>query len=629
MTRADSAPPATIPALAWKALAPLIAARPSMRIWDPDSNKFDRSRTLSSKLPRLPAAVPLYLRERTQVLALDFDTKRHPQHVVDADFTTALTWITDAGGLTVTDHSTSGGRHILVPLAIGTSATLAEINTLMRLFEARLPSLDKTPMTNPATGCITVPGTACREGGHRTLDGPLAAAVDAFTVRSNPGLLPHLYAMLGALRPTGIPDTSQRCAHSAITGEGANARLRSEYTRAGDLPPRIANYARTGQLPPDTTWPSHSEARQSVLAHAALHGHSLATIRALTAPGRPWHDGLARAYTRYHRNADAALQRDFAKALTWAAANVHNFRPIRAQAPEHTRGAGAGHLLHKTWLTNATAWLDHQFPHHRYRWVGAAVYQALALHAVLAGEVINGVPVVGVGGRSLSIATGLLSETTVWQFLRDTRDIAGSPLVRTRTAYGREPDYYALTQQNRVGTHRDESAAIRIEEVHMAWKIIGHQHRRVYDAIVYQELQRPQEVFGAARVSASTGYATLTALATAGLITRTRGHLARGPVTLDEIASAHRLQDLRAQRIERHRRERAGWHDWLATREELHAPRTPGLDADAVMRTPAPVEHHDEYLSAVLATGPPTLDDEYEALALLAELVGARVLRAG
>ena len=69
------------------------------------------------------------------------------------------------------------------------------------------------------------------------------------------------------------------------------------------------------------------------------------------------------------------------------------------------------------------AWLDKRIRGHRYRWIGAAVYQALAMHAVRAGEVINGVPVVGVGGRSLSIATGLLSETTVWEFLRDTRDL--------------------------------------------------------------------------------------------------------------------------------------------------------------------------------------------------------------
>ena len=55
------------------------------------------------------------------------------------------------------------------------------VPALLRLLEARLPSLDKTPMTNPATGCITVPGSPCREGGYRILDGDLRSAVDAFT----------------------------------------------------------------------------------------------------------------------------------------------------------------------------------------------------------------------------------------------------------------------------------------------------------------------------------------------------------------------------------------------------------------------------------------------------------------
>ncbi|KPN46599.1 hypothetical protein AN933_25725, partial [Mycobacterium intracellulare subsp. chimaera] len=176
----------TDPAATWKALAHLIAARATVRLWNPATGKFDRTSNLSSRLPRSPAAVMLYLHGRTQVLALDFDTKRHSQHIVDTDFNRALTWITESGGVAVTDQSASGGRHILVPLAIGTAATVAEISALLRLLEARLPSLDKTPMTNAKTGCITVPGSPCREGGHRRLDGTLAAARQAFAERSHP-----------------------------------------------------------------------------------------------------------------------------------------------------------------------------------------------------------------------------------------------------------------------------------------------------------------------------------------------------------------------------------------------------------------------------------------------------------
>ncbi|VAZ99725.1 hypothetical protein LAUMK4_04698 [Mycobacterium persicum] len=340
-TPASTDPLPVSPADTWKALAPRIAARPKLRTWNPDTNKFDITKNLTTRLPQTPAGVLLYHNQRTHVLALDFDTKRHGQHTVDTDFARALTWITEAGGVTVTDQSTSGGRHILVPLAIGTSATLAEITQLMRLLEARLPSLDKTPMTNPKTGCITVPGSPCRQGGHRILDGPLTAAIDAFTTRSHPALLPRLNVLLGALTPT--PTNASASPHApATTGSAAHARLRPEYTRTGDLPERITAYATTGVLPPDGTWASHSEARQAVLAHAVLHGHSLTTIQALMAPGRPWHRGLATAYTRYRHNATNALQRDFTKALNWAATHIPQFRPSRAQDQVHTRGAAKG-----------------------------------------------------------------------------------------------------------------------------------------------------------------------------------------------------------------------------------------------------------------------------------------------
>ena len=568
----------------------------------------------------------LYSHNRTHVLVLDFDTKHHSQQIVDADFARALSWITDAGGVTVTDQSTSGGRHIIVPLAIGTTATLAEVIPLMRLLEARLPSLDKTPMANATTGCITAPGSPCREGGHRILDGPLPTAIDAFTTRSDPALLPRLNILLGALSPAPTNKPIPQ-ADGATTGSGPHERLRPEYTRDTTLPERITTYATTGQLPADSSWRSHSEARQSVLAHAALHGHSLATMQALMAPGRPWNTGLAAAYTRYGHNADNALQRDWRKALTWADAHSHLFRPARAQEQVHTGGTTRGPQLHREWLANAVAWLETELPGHRFKWIGAAVYQALAIHAVRAGEMINGVPVVGVGGRSLSIATGLLSETTVWEFLRETRDLPGSPLVRTRIAQGREPDYYALTRQNEMGVTPEAVAATRVEDVHHAWKVIGHRHRRIYELIVHQQLERPRDVFAAAHTAPTTGYDTLAALKTAGLITHQHGHLSAGPVTLDDIAAAHHLDEERTARIQRHQHQRATWHAWLQTRDTGHdQPAALGHAAADISVPDTSDPHREDYLAVVLATGPPTRDEEHHAIELLAELVGARVL---
>ena len=267
-----TAPPPASPAATWKALAHLIAARPTIRVWNPDTDKFDRARHLTSRLPQHPAAVLLYQHGRTPLLALDFDTKHHGQDVVDADFGRALSWITEAGGVAVTDRSTSGGRHILVPLAIGTTATLAEIIPLMRLLEARLPSLDKTPMTNPKTGCITAPGSACRQGGHRVLDGPLAAAIDALTTRSEPSLLPRLHMLLGALpspacrRPVRRRHTQRRPATTPASTPPTPATLPCRRASPTTPPPATSPPTAPGAATPKPANPSWPTPRYTATA---------------------------------------------------------------------------------------------------------------------------------------------------------------------------------------------------------------------------------------------------------------------------------------------------------------------------------------------------------------------------
>ena len=409
---------------------------------------------------------------------------------------------------------------------------------------------------------------------------PAAAAVDAFTHRSDPALLPRLNVLLGALttrpgnRRHGHQPTSDR-PDAAITGTGAHARLRPEYTRTTALPARITAYATTGRLPTDTTWPSHSEARQSVLAHAALHGHSLATI---TRPDRPRPPLASRIGRRLHPlppNADTALTRDFHKALTWAATNTAYFRPIRAQDQElHTRGGGKGPELHRRWLANALAWLDSEYPGHRYRWIGAAIYQALAIHAVRAGEVINGVPVVGVGGTFAVDCHGAA----------EPRPRSGNSCATPATArlpagpHPHRPRPRTRLLRTDPTTRHDPCArciaATRVEDVHPAWKIIGHRHRRIYELIVHHQLDNPADVFAAAHVGSSSGYTTLAALATAGLITRDarpphtgtdRPRRDRRPRTIS-TSNAHNAS-------QRHQRERAGWHDWLQAREDARRPR--------------------------------------------------------
>lgn len=639
--RVAAAPQATCPPeRVWKALAQRVAAdgRTRMRLWSRDTDKFSDTAKLSDTPPRRPAAVYIYnKRGRTQLLALDFDAKHHGAAAVEADIANATAWITQCGGVAVTDRSTSGGRHLLCPLAIGTTASVDEITHLMRLLAARLPTLDITPATNPATGCITPPGSPCREGGHRQLDGPLEAAIDAFTTRAQPDLLPRLYMLLGALKPSTdqphhLPTTSPT---TFTVGHGDQLRLAPDYVRQDPLPAEVSDYATHGWLSSSRpTWLSNHEARMSVITQAIARGANLQTLRDKIAPDGPWHHGLGRAYRRYRHHADNALTRDFTKALDWHVNNLLKSSPPRHKQKYSQGGRGesgpCGPASLRAWLANATRWADIEFAGKRYRWTVHAVLQAIAFHAVTGGEQRAGTWVVGVGGRSLSLAAGLLSEDTVWRVLADLRDRAGAPIVLVRQHIGLDADVYALTTQNRVNHDGGESERIRIEPVHDAWHVLGHHLRRVYELITHHGLTNKADIYAAARVARSTGDSAVLDLQTAGLITRTGwGTVAPGPITLDTIAERHQLDGWRAERIERYRAERNEWRSWLAEREDQRrTSRHPHHDDTAITTDSDFDPDHAAWLESVMATGPP-LDEEQAdiyAIDLLAALLGARIV---
>ena len=131
----------------------------------------------------------------------------------------------------------------------------------------------------------------------------------------------------------------------------------------------------------------------------------------------------------------------------------------------------------------------------------------------------------------------------------------------------------------------------------MAWKIIGHRHRRIYELIAHRGLTKPADIFAAAHMSTSTGYTTLAALATAGLVIRRRGEVSSGTVTLDDIANAHQLDEQRAERIARHQRERGIWHSWLTCRED---------ERTLPVQTLAPTRRSPNHqISTAISTSPP------------------------
>ncbi len=635
--------------MVWRRLIGQVAApgRNRMRLWNREADSFSDTTKLTERLPRRPAATYLYSRGRTQLLWLDFDAKRGSAAGVATDMATAASWITECGGVTVTDRSTSGGGHLLCPLAIGTSASRDEIVQLVRLLAARLPTLDITPNTNAETGCMTPPGSPCREGGYRQLDCSLAEAVEAFATRSEPSLLPRLYMLLGALKSSPSPQVPATVPTADIQpftqGSGQDQQLAAPYIRDDALPAAVTDYATaaiiSGARP---TWRSHHEARQSVVVNAIARGHSHASLREMIAPGGPWAAGLGAAYTRYHHNADQALGRDVAKAFSWLIRNVLNSSPPRHKS-KYTQGGTSGKGPRgrkdlRDWLANGMAWADREFAGKRYRWTVHAVLQTLAFYAALAGEKRSGTWLVGVGGRTLSVGSGLLSEDTIWRVLADLRDRPGAPLMLVRRCIGTEPDVYALTIQNRVTTDPTRAERVRIECVHDGWIVLGHHLRRIYELIVHHGLTDKADIYAAAAVPRSTGDAMVVDLEVAGLVSRTgRGTVGCGPMDLDALAERLRLAEVRAARLERHRAERAAWQQWLDQRErdrDSSGQATAAKEiATALRARQGGVEESVEraYLESVMATGPPLRDDidiDHEAIELLRDALGARVIAA-
>lgn len=591
----------------WHRFAPVIAARRSMRLYDPTTRKYVSAGPLTVRRPALPAAVPLFSRGRAGVVALDFDTKHHGHASVVADTQRLLAWLTECGGRAVVDESTSGGRHVLIPLAPGRTVTADEVRPLLRLLAARLPTLDITPMTNDKTGCITVPGSQCKEGGYRTLvDLDADAASDILTVGSDAGTLARLEALLGGTgRAIASPiDAHIRAETSAerVLGNSDDARLHPRFCRSTPPPRCVLDFARTGRI--DTRrWPSRSEARQSVITHAVLAGASTAAILArVTEPA--W-AGVRAAYARY-AEPERAIRRDTARALDWAASTLPD--PVRDIGHKQKHTGGTYDPVLRSWLTHAQTWVASEFLHRRDRWTTHAVVQALAWATAVSGQIVEGVPTVGVGGRSLSIAAGMLPESTVWSVLERLRDMEGSPLLLIERGVGQNPDRYALvpTPAGRAAPLDTSTGPAEVESVHPAWSVIGWRHRVLYDAVVAAARPlTPDELFTAIGVGRTSGYEALLDLRVAGLLTVENNHIGVGPVELDDIGHRHGLTSAVRARIVRHRAERIVWREWLAAREEARIPPEPDRSVFVIADDhPADPPDHD-YILAVMNTGPP------------------------
>ncbi|MBH0780353.1 hypothetical protein [Nocardia bovistercoris] len=640
------------------ALAPLLAARPRMRVLNPRSNTSQRTRSLTLTRPAWPAAVPIYDPARlTTMLALDFDSKRHGAPAVERDVAKMTAWLRDCGGRWISDHNPgNGGRHVLVLLARGESYRRVNIEPVMRLLANRLPTLDISPMLNEKTGYITPPGSATKDGGSRLLDGPLAAAIDACASRSEPGVIARLRLLLGdslQTSPAPAPTVLDTVPADLWEGTGTDARLRPEWQLRSEIPSIPTAFAVLGAMPSDGRYGSRTEGCQSVLVHAALRGMSLTDVQArvYSADADAW-SGLRARYDNDGHRAAAHLRHDWSNACHWTSRHVQLLRyPGHREQVVRTPPGGTGTISardtpYSRWLTSATSWVHASFPGTSYRWTVLTVFQALAYAAWLTKDRGgDGTPLVGVGIRSLALHAGLMPETTVADVLARIRDMPGAPIDRVRQAAGTLADLYSLVPAMRpdaldTAIEPTDLSRVWIEPVHDAWRVLGPHHRAVYELITRTGLRRRADLAAAARIPTSTADDTLAALKRAGLIVSTgRGIYGPGAVGLDDIATAHGLPAERARRLATYLRQRREWRTWLEIRHGAVPDPGPIEPADLTAPWDLDTELDEAIWTAQLATGPPDpltahsmpedgdsgpeRDDDAVALALLIAELGA------
>ena len=170
---------------AWRVFAPLVAARPVMRLSVDGGRSYPRARGLAAGRPAAPAAVATFdAAGRAPSVVFDLDVSKGGPARVAADAERLAALLDGVGAAYVLDESPSGGLHVHVPLV--EPAGFDEVFRVMTAAKALFASLDRAPMSNRKTGCIRPPGAAHRLGGSQRLVTEFGAARRVFLRGNRP-----------------------------------------------------------------------------------------------------------------------------------------------------------------------------------------------------------------------------------------------------------------------------------------------------------------------------------------------------------------------------------------------------------------------------------------------------------
>ena len=563
------------PSEAW-VLAPLIAGQPFYRIgrWIGSRFQFPRPKVpqaITTTLPASPAAVLIHGTDGSvSTLCLDLDTSKALKSVVDTDAARLRTLLYECGVIFVEDFSPSGGRHLYIPLQQPLSAS--EARELVEALAFTAPSLDPSPHQNITDGCIRVPGSAHKSGGHQTLITNLAAAYHIMRRRNSAAALQRLRAAL-APELRRRRELKEKLIKTAARAQTAGKAPMPET--AGSESP-LRRTARTGVYE-TARYKSPSEARLAVLNHLVTCGWSLEQVRSELGSQFP---GLAALYGNAAKQA-RLLDREWANATAWIQKNPSTRRGERpalindTSLPKPTGGASkpssaAIHQLVNDLENVLYAVLDHRLKERGREGLSLR----LMLRAFLGYMRTKETNILDVGCRTLAVALGK-HHATVARLLPVLAANTEGIVTKIEEAHYKTADVYLLELPEQFQQLAQELSwrKGRIHGVRPIFRALGDPA-----ALVYEAIERGRHSPTTADIHRSTGLSrnaagkALTEMASLGMIHRDGG---RWKITaasnLTQLAIRLGVMDDVQEHIRRNRKERAAWHAWL-DRHKLSEP---------------------------------------------------------
>ncbi|WDF35186.1 hypothetical protein PTW37_17070 (plasmid) [Arthrobacter agilis] len=506
-----------------------------------------------------------------RTLALDLDTSKARKSVVDDD-ARCLGEILHAAGLAyVEDESPSGGRHLYVPLQ--EPLTAAEARQLVEALARRAVSLDPSPHQNVVHGCIRVPGSAHKAGGHQKLVTPLTDAYGILTRRNPATAVANLRT---ALAPELYRIEQQRRTQERATAATAalNAIATVAAASAGSERP-LRSVARTG-LYDTSRYASDSEARMAVLNHFSACHWSLEQVQA-GMDGQ--YAGLAALY---------GTKTDRLLPVEWAKAQAFTATTAPAKTPAQRTGSRTAHKYNTspTYLTGGSpnpAPRPSQHSIHQlvndlenvlyatldYRLMERGregIHLRFLVRAVLAYMRSMETDILDVGCRTFALALGK-SHVTIARLLPVLENASAGILTRIDRGRGKNADTYAVQlpdhfqQLARTLTWRKG----KIHAIRPVFRVLGD-----VSALAYEAIERGHRSPTTADLARTTGISRraltdhLAAMETLQMIRRHHGRWEVVTTTnLAQLADRLGATEDREAQLTRYRKERAAWHAWL------------------------------------------------------------------